>query len=261
MLRRGMAALALAIGATDDGAVPVLPPSRTLSLTGELVARTHRVVPHPSAPPAGLAYLDDEDYRAITAALMAEHDGGDLWLFVYGSLLWKPTFAPDAQEPATLRGWHRRFCLRLDHFRGTPDRPGLMMALDRGGACRGVVQRIPAADRDAVLHGLLRREMVLKPAANVPRWVSVPIGGRPRRALAFVAERGHPIYVRPSLEQTVEALATACGHIGSCAEYLHRTVAAFAALGVHDSHLWQLQHLVAERIAREESASLLAAAG
>src|SRR5437773_2003533 len=118
---------------------------REMTLTAELVARIHRSVADPG-PAEGFVPLVDEDFDAIAAELLASpHAGGDLWLFAYGSLLWKPACEVDGQEPALLRGWHRAFCLRLRRYRGTPDCPGLMMALDRGGACRGVAQRLPAA--------------------------------------------------------------------------------------------------------------------
>ena len=84
----------------------------------------------------------------------------DLWIFGYGSLMWNPGFAHCGAEPALLRGWHRSFCVYSHRYRGTPERPGLVLGLDRGGACRGVALRIPAdAARDAVGY-LWEREMI-----------------------------------------------------------------------------------------------------
>lgn len=216
-------------------------------LTPDLVAKVHRVVPEPAPlPPASL--LGDDDYALLVERLLSEKQGEDLQLFVYGSLLWKPACAIEGEAPALLRGWHRRFCLMLERFRGTPEQPGLMMALDRGGACRGVVQRLAGNDIRERLMALLRREMVIRPAANVPRWMTVATADGPVRAIGFVADRSHSIFVRPSLDETVAILASACGYAGSGAEYLASTVMALDERGIRDSYLWQLQALVAERI-------------
>jgi cation transport protein ChaC len=216
-------------------------------LTPDLVAKVHRVVPEPAPPPAA-TLLGDADYAVLVERLLEGWQGGDFHVFVYGSLLWKPACPVDGEMPALLRGWHRRFCLMLERFRGTPEQPGLMMALDRGGACRGAVQRLSGGDIPERLLALLRREMVIRPAANVPRWMTVETAGGPVRAMGFVADRRHSIFVRPSLDETVAILACACGYAGSGAEYLANTVTALAERGIRDSYLWQLQALVAERI-------------
>jgi cation transport protein ChaC len=216
-------------------------------LTPDLVAKVHRVVPEPAPlPPASL--LDDDDYALLVERLLAGRQGQDVQIFVYGSLLWKPGCAIDGEMPALLRGWHRRFCLMLERFRGTPEQPGLMMALDRGGACRGVVQRLAGPDIRERLMALLKREMVIRPASNVPRWMNVETAEGPMRAIGFVADRSHSMFVRPSLDQTVAMLASACGYGGSGAEYLANTVTALAERGIRDTHLWDLQARVAERI-------------
>lgn len=218
-----------------------------LLLTPDLVAKVHRAVPEPDPlPPESL--LGDADYAPIAERLLTERPGPDLHLFVCGSLLWKPACAIEGEAPALLRGWRRRFCLTLDRFRGTPERPGLMMALDRGGACSGVVQRLAGPDLHDRLMALLRREMVIRPPGNLPVWMTVTTAGGPVRAIGFVANRAHPIFVRPTLDETVETLATACGYAGSGAEYLANTVTALDERGIRDTYLWRLQALVAERI-------------
>ncbi len=222
---------------------------RKMSLTANLVALVNRDVPDPGPPP-GFEPLTDQDHNERQAALLASHPKGeDLWLFAYGSLIWKPACEVDGQRHALLRGWHRKFCLRLLRYRGSADCPGLMMALDAGGSCRGVAQRIPARHVEERLGRLLRRETSLKPVSNVPRWVTVETEGRRQRALAFIINRKAPTYVCPhTLEETANILAKACGHWGSGAEYLMRTVAHLEELGIHDRYLWRLQELVAERI-------------
>ena len=220
-----------------------------MALTPELVARVHRVVPD-SGPRAGTVPLTDADYDGLVAELLAPaHAAGDIWLFAYGSLIWRPACDVDGQQPAMLRGWHRAFCLRLTRFRGTPECPGLMMALDRGGSCRGVVQRLPAAQARERLGQLLRRETSVKPASNRPRWMTVEVAGRRRPAIAFSIDRAASNYVGDlSLEETAEILSKAVGHWGAGAEYLLNTVQHLESLGIHDRYLWQLQALVAQKI-------------
>lgn len=220
-----------------------------MSLTADLVALVHRALTDPGPSP-GFALLTDEDHVERRDALLSSlPKGQDLWLFAYGSLIWKPACDVDGQRQALLRGWHRRFCIRLVRYRGTVDCPGLMMALDRGGACRGVVQRIPARHAAERLELLLRREMSVKPASNLPIWVTVESEGHKQRAITFAMNRKGPTYAGGhSLEETADILARACGHWGTGAEYLMHTVAHLEDLGIHDRYLWRLQEMVAARI-------------
>jgi cation transport protein ChaC len=226
---------------------------KKIVLSPELVARVHRDIPDTGLPDGVTRRTDDEFDAEVARILAGRAPGEPFWLFAYGSLLWKPVTTHDEERVAVARGWHRSFRLRLTSWRGTPDNPGLMMVLDRGGQCRGVAQRLAEATLEADLHALLRREMPVRHrcggSANRARWINLTGDGAPSRALAFVADRGNTIYAgRVSLEQTVETLATACGHAGSCAEYLQRTVEQLAARGIHDRTLWRLQALVAARI-------------
>jgi cation transport protein ChaC len=222
---------------------------REMSLTADLVALVHRNVADPGPPPGFLA-LTEQDHDERCEALLASHPRGeDLWLFAYGSLIWKPACEVDGQHHALLRGWHRKFCLHLVRYRGSPDCPGLMMALDHGGSCRGVIQRIPGKHVRERLGQLLRRETSVKPASNMPLWVTVEADGRKRRAIAFTINRKGSNYAGPrTLEETADILAKACGHWGTGAEYLMHTVAHLEELGIHDRYLWRLQEMVAQRI-------------
>jgi cation transport protein ChaC len=220
-----------------------------MSLTPDLVALVHREIPD-AGPVPGAAPMTDADYAEFLAqALAPVPPGSDIWIFACGSLIWKPEFPIEEQRPALLRGWHRSFCIRLVRYRGTEDCPGLMMALDRGGACQGVVQRVAGKHAQERLDRLLRREMSVKPSTNRPRWVTAECGGVRVPAIAIAAHRDGFAYAgRHSLEETAAILARACGHWGSCAEYLMNTVAHLEALGIHDRYLWQLQERVAEEI-------------
>jgi len=228
---------------------------RGMHLTAELGARVHRAVPD-TGPSPGFVHMNEEDYDRVAGELLKDHPPNeDLWIFAYGSLMWRPACEIDGQEMARLNGWHRKFCIRIARYRGTPENPGLMMALDRGGSCRAVVQRLPARSARDRLGQLVRREMSSKHhPTNRPRWVSVEAGGRRRRAIVFAVVRSSPYYSGDlSLEQIASVLARAVGHWGSGAEYLMNTVQQLENLGIHDRNLWRLQQLVAARILAEGS--------
>ena len=149
-----------------------------------------------------------------------------------------------------MRGWHRSFCLGWDRwFRGGPERPGLMLSLDRGGQVKGVAYRLPPDAIEANMMRLFHRELRFRPTAHVPRWVNVATEKGPLRAIAFVIDRNGGRYVGGLTDEEVaDALATAAGHRGSMAEDLHNTVRHLEERGVRDRHLWRLQEMVAERI-------------
>jgi cation transport protein ChaC len=162
--------------------------------------------------------------------------GEDLYVFGYGSLIWNPAFHYAESVPALLRGWYRRFCLRMYQGRGSREKPGLMLALDRGGACRGVAFRVPAAQAREELHVLWQREMF--GGAYLARWVNLTAAGRKLRAVTFVIDRTHPRYVPElTVEQTAALIATASGDLGTCREYLENTIAHLATLGLRDAGL------------------------
>ncbi|MGE3292864.1 MAG: gamma-glutamylcyclotransferase [Geminicoccaceae bacterium] len=222
--------------------------SRRMALTPELVARVAREV-RDAGPDPGTVELVDADYARFVQRLR-EQAGGEIWVFAYGSLIWNPACAVEETLGGLALGWHRAFRLKLDRWRGTKEQPGLMLVLDRGGRCKGLLQRLPAATAETELEQLLRREISEDPPTNRPTWVRVLTAGRRTvRALAFTISRKDPRYAgRLSDGTTADMLATAVGHLGSGAEYLYRTVAQLEASGIHDPHLWRLQELVAARI-------------
>lgn len=225
---------------------------RQLSLTPDLVAR---VPPHDGVTGLVSTRTDrptDEEYAAAVATLRAgASPSGDVWIFAYGSLIWNPEFDFDRELLGTLSGWHRSFCLGwVRIYRGTPERPGIMLSLDRGGSCRGVVFRLPPDAVDENLSRILRREMVIRRPTLPCRWVTVRTDDGPQRAIAFPISRTSAAYL-PGLTEdvVVNALATAAGERGSMAEYLASTVQHLEERGIHDRYLWRMQGLVAARIA------------
>ena len=198
----------------------------------------------------GFRPATDEDYAGIVAEMLRTRPDGPFWLFGYGSLIWRPETAFETAEQAVARGWHRRFCLGWDYrYRGSTETPGLMLALDRGGQCRGMIYQLPEAGLEDELHKLIRREMSMVPSAFPWRFIDVVAADGPKRALTFAMNRKSGRYVAGlSDEALAEVLATAVGFRGSMAEYLFATVHKFEELGIHDRNLWRLQELVAARI-------------
>jgi glutathione-specific gamma-glutamylcyclotransferase len=228
---------------------------RQMALTADLVARNARIV-EDAGPSPGAVYLTDDDYEITVREILAQAPPGDVWLFGYGSLLWKPAFEYVESRMATVRGWHRSFCIRVARFRGTRDVPGLMMALDRGGQCRGKVFRIPAHQPMESLKTLFRRELVVKPPGTPPRWLMARTNEDRLPAIGFVVDRRSQFYSgRLAPEEVADVVSRAAGHWGSCAEYLHNTISHLEELGIHDRNLWRLQALVAERMASSPSKS------
>lgn len=236
--------------------------SRVMSLTPELVARCHRVV-EDTGPLPGLNHLADNDYaELVDKAVATRPDRAPLWLFAYGSLIWKPEIEHLEGREALLRGWHRSFCINQPRWRGTPDRPGLMLGLDRGGMCRGVAFRLPDEEPRQLLDKLFRREMTVKPTTYNPRWLQLETEDGHVTAMTFTVNRkGWAFAGRLPDEDVVRKLATACGHWGSCADYLYNTVANLESRGMHDRRLWRLQKLVAAEILAMDSAVATAPAG
>lgn len=221
-------------------------------LSAEHVARVHRMIAD-AGPAPGVQQQTDADYAEWVDRILGGHPapGEPIQLFAYGSLIWRPEIEHRAERPAVAQGWHRSFCLRIHRFRGTPDQPGLMMALDRGGQCRGVILELPPEDPAVQLDRLFRREFTVKPINSMPRWLVVQTPDGPTRALGFVMNRASPYYAgRLSPDEVAQVLARACGHWGSGAEYLLNTVTQLEARGIRDAGLWRLQALVAEEIDR-----------
>lgn len=201
--------------------------------------------------PGGAHALDDEALSAsLAATLKAKPKGAGWWVFGYGSLLWNPLFPVAEARPAKVHGLHRRFCLRSLASRGTRECPGLVLALERGGACRGIAYRLPSPLALDELHLLWRREMVV--GSYRPLWVRAHAGDRTIVALTFAVRRDHPQYAALSLDAQAEAIAIARGAFGTSCDYLMRTREALAGHGIVDAYL---ETLAAAVVARQHRAA------
>ncbi|HBF52566.1 MAG TPA: gamma-glutamylcyclotransferase, partial [Afipia sp.] len=178
----------------------------------------------------------------MAAKILAESEfpEGDLWVFGYGSLIWKPGFAFLEQKPARLIGEHRSLCIYSMVHRGTYEKPGLVLGLDRGGACQGVAFRVAAAERKATVAYLREREQVTGVYREVMR--SVWLKGDARvRALAYVADRSHDQYAgRLTIDEQLRLVRQGHGAYGPNDEYVIATVSALEAQGIRDAPLHRL---------------------
>jgi len=219
-----------------------------MDLTDELVSLSLRVEIDPGPDPLRIPITESET-EALAERLCQESQGDALWVFAYGSLIWKPDFEAVEARVGAAKGWHRSFCLQMTRWRGSQTQPGLMLALKRGGHCKAIVFRIDDDDRLGQIRRMLRREIgTLEDAATI-RWIWVETQQGPVRALVFWAgPKGRRVTSKLPLEKVAEVLARACGHRGSCAEYLYLTVKHLEEWGIRDRNLWQLQKLVANEI-------------
>jgi len=161
---------------------------------------------------------------------------GDLWIFGYGSLMWNPDIPYVKWAPALIYGYHRALCIYSNRWRGTPENPGLVLGLERGGACRGIAFLVKAAEVTLALEELWAREM--RRAVYRPRVVRAWLPNRETLVLTFIADPQHAGYAgKLSVKQTARMIATCRGDRGPNLEYLARTVAHLAELGVRDHHL------------------------
>ncbi|AFZ33292.1 ChaC family protein [Gloeocapsa sp. PCC 7428] len=200
-----------------------------------------------------LRVLNETELEQSIQDILKGRSHSDVWIFAYGSLIWNPTVKFSDRRVGMIYGWHRRFCLWTPLGRGTPENPGLMLGLDRGGSCRGIAYRIPAEDVLTELLILWRREMVV--GSYTPRWVKVVDGKERWDAIAFTINHNHVMYTGDiSSEVVVNSLATANGKLGTCADYLLQTVNGLMQYGIQDKQLLKLQK---EVIARQQSSTTL----
>jgi len=191
----------------------------------------------------GMRVRTDAEIAACLDTMLAGHPPrADVWLFGYGSLMWNPAMHFAEHRGGRVLGWHRSYCLWLEAGRGSPENPGLMLGLDRGGAASGALFRVPAEQARDELLLPFRRELFTY--SYEPRWVSVVTCDGPLRALTFVVNRQGPRYVRHlTPEQVACHVATATGTLGSCMEYLTHTLQSLDALGLDDRMLRQVYRL------------------
>jgi len=164
-------------------------------------------------------------------------DMDDFWVFGYGSLMWRPGFDHEETRQARLFGYHRALCVRSFVHRGTPDRPGLVLGLDRGGSCHGVAFRIRPENRDQVLANLRERELVTHVYVETTRKVRLETGDEVR-AVTYVVDRSHGQYAGAlSIDDAVVRVSGAMGQSGANEDYVVNTVDHLKTLGIRDLHL------------------------
>ncbi len=171
----------------------------------------------------------------------------EFWVFGYGSLMWNPGFPYEERVLARLGGYHRALCVRSYVHRGTEDRPGLVLGLDRGGSCKGVAFRVSPSDWTATVDYLRERELVT--SVYLERHVRTLLAdGRDVRALTYVIDRAHPQYAGAvTVEEAARIVKSAVGRSGPNPVYVANTVAHMRELGIRDQWLEN----VASQIARD----------
>ncbi|MFT6558075.1 gamma-glutamylcyclotransferase [Sneathiella sp.] len=172
-------------------------------------------------------------------------EGEDLWIFGYGSLMWRPGFDHKGTADAQVYGYHRSFCVSSVVHRGTREKPGLVLGLDSGGSCRGKAILCPSDIREPVIDYLYRREMVTR--VYVPKMVQLKLLDRDERvtALTFVADPKHEQYCgRPTIEEAARIIASASGRGGPNKDYLKSTVDHLDEFGIADGPLHKILALV-----------------
>lgn len=202
----------------------------------------------PAAPPVStFARWPEERLKASReTALKDWRENQDVWVFGYGSLIWKPEFDFIEQRSALLPGHHRALCLWSRINRGTPECPGLVFGLEAGGECHGMAFRVAAEAVGQIFETLWRREM--STGAYQPSWIDCQTPQGSVKALAFVIDRNGPAYVpEPAEDALIEIVLRASGIYGSCLEYVAQTSDALEAAGIHDARLAGLVRRLKEK--------------
>jgi len=212
-----------------------------------LVTMTEPLHSTAGQPPTGLATMDPEARAMAKAAwvdaVVAE---AEFWVFGYGSLMWKPGFAFAECRPARVEGLRRGFCVWSHRYRGTPERPGLVLGLDRiGGSCTGRAFRVADAERVAVIEYLWEREMVT--GIYTPERLPARTASGEIAAHGFVVNSDHRQYAgHLTAAQRAQLIAVATGAMGPNRDYLFNTLTHLEEIGVTDHDLTELARLVRE---------------
>jgi len=169
--------------------------------------------------------------------MMQDSDCKDLWVFGYGSLMWRPGFEFEERYPALVYGYHRSLCIFSHVHRGTPERPGLVLGLDRGGACRGFAFRVAPSNRQATLDYLRKREQVT--SVYIETWLSARLqSSRSVTAVAYVVDPAHSQYAgRLPYYELVRLVRQGQGISGANIDYIRSTYEHLYAAGVRDPDL------------------------
>ena len=222
---------------------PILPVTRENLNSGSLA----RLVAERNDGQTTLA-TDEQLLESRRELVPDDADTSDIWVFGYGSLMFNPIMDYVERARATIYGHHRRFCLWTRLGRGSPDCPGLVLALDRGGCCPGIAFRLRPEVAIAELDLLWRREMVT--LAYRASWLTLHTENGKKPAIGFVARPERENYAQPmTIAEEADTIASAVGFIGPCRDYLFDTVKALHANDISDPHLEKLVREVERRLA------------
>ena len=174
------------------------------------------------------------------------------WVFGYGSLMWRPGFDFVECQPALIRGYHRRLCVASFVHRGTPENPGLVLGLDRGGSCHGMAYRVEAAARDETLAYLRAREQVTSVYVEATKTIKLLRTGRTVEAITYLVDRSHRQYAGAlAISELVRLVRQGQGESGHCIDYVRSTLKHLREMEIHDARLEEL----ASRLGLQASAS------
>ena len=188
--------------------------------------------------------VSEAEKELIESRRFTPEPGKDFFVFAYGSLMWRPDFPFVEIQPATLYGYHRAFCITSTHYRGTAERPGLVLGLDRGGQCVGRLYRIGPTDAADVARYLHERELIT--GCYVPKHVALRLqDGKVAHGLTFVADRAHYQYAGKLDDQAIAGIVRhAVGVMGSNRDYLRNSVQHLEEMGIADTSLHRILKLV-----------------
>ena len=202
-------------------------------------------------------FLSQEEREAsLSEALKRYAPGDEAWVFAYGSLMWNPAIEFAERQACEVKGWRRSFCFWVPLGRGTPELPGLMLALEGGGSCEGIAYRLAPHQVRSELAILWNREMLS--GVYKARWVPAKLrDGRTVTAVTFVVDPGHTQYCGDlPIERAAHHIAFAEGRRGACRDYLANTAAHARALDIHDAYIEELVDRVTRLRGEDTAASV-----
>lgn len=214
-------------------------------LTSELI-RERLPAKEKGSKPGGT--VPDDVLRRGADAILADRLGDGIWMFAYGTLIWERPYASDGERIGALHGMARRYCLRDDRNRGTPEHPSLTLGLvPDGGACSGLAIHLAEPDLAQNFWTVWKHEMAA--GFYEARWVQVLTTAGPVEAVTFVADPLHPLFAGHLEDDAVaDILAATAGPGGPAADYLRRTADAMRHRGAADPYLERLASRVAARL-------------
>ncbi|MBT5913988.1 gamma-glutamylcyclotransferase [Alphaproteobacteria bacterium] len=193
---------------------------------------------------SSMRLLTEEERKESLLSMFSDRKiDQDVWVFGYGSLIWNPAIHFERKDIMTIYGFHRKFCLKTYLGRGNKEAPGLVLALDHGGSCRGIAFKLPAKIAAHELEIIWRREMLS--GSYIPKWLNGKIKGISVKALGFVINKQEDRYIGDLTDvETAALISKASGFLGTCSEYLINTSEHLEDLGIPDNKLSNLVKLL-----------------